>query len=895
MKIVVVESPAKAKTINKYLGPGYEVLASFGHVRDLPPKDGSVDPKHNFKMIWEVDAKAAKRLADITKAVKGAEALILATDPDREGEAISWHVLEVLKEKRALKDQRVERVVFNAITKQAVTDAMKNPRKIDSALVDAYLARRALDYLVGFTLSPVLWRKLPGARSAGRVQSVALRLVADRELEIERFVTREYWSLAATLATPRGESFEARLVGADGRKIQRLDIGSGAEAEAFKKALESARFTVTSVEAKPARRNPPPPFTTSTMQQEASRKLGFSPAHTMRLAQRLYEGIDIGGETVGLITYMRTDGIDMAPEAITSIRGMIGKDYGPSYVPEAPRTYHNKSKNAQEAHEAVRPTDANRSPKEVASFVDRDQARLYELIWNRAVASQMQSAELERTTVDVAAKVDGRHIDLRATGQVVKFDGFLTLYQEGHDEDSEDEESRRLPAMSEGEALTRQSISADQHFTEPPPRYSEAALVKRMEELGIGRPSTYAAILQVLKDRGYVRIDKKRLYPEDKGRVVVAFLESFFTRYVEYDFTAALEEQLDRISNNEIDWRKVLQDFWVDFIGAVTEIKDLRVTQVLDALNDLLAPHIFPPRPEGGDPRQCPNCGVGKLSLKLGRFGAFIGCSNYPECRFTRQMTPGSDALGDGGVKVLGTDPVTSLEVTLRSGRFGPYVQLGEAVDGEKPKRAGLPKGTELSSVDLAFALGLLSLPREVGAHPDTGEPIKAGVGRFGPYVQHEKTYANLESGDDVLTIGLNRAVTLIEEKKAKGPSGRRFGADPGRSLGDHPVKGGPIVVKNGRYGPYVSHAGVNATLPADKTPDTVTLEEAVGLVDARAEAGGSRSRRKAPPRKAVSGAKSKPTKPAKPAASTAKKPAKKTAAAAKPAAAKKSPARAKR
>jgi DNA topoisomerase-1 len=898
MKIVVVESPAKAKTINKYLGPGYEVLASFGHVRDLPPKDGSVDPKHNFKMIWEVDAKAAKRLADITKAVKGAEALILATDPDREGEAISWHVLEVLKEKKAIKDQKVERVVFNAITKQSVSEAMKHPREIDGALVDAYLARRALDYLVGFTLSPVLWRKLPGARSAGRVQSVALRLVADRELEIERFVAREYWSLAAMLATPRGDVFEARLVGADGQKIQRLDIGTGAEAESFRKALEDAKFSVASVEAKPARRNPPPPFTTSTMQQEASRKLGFSPAHTMRLAQRLYEGIDIGGETVGLITYMRTDGIDVAPEAISAMRGMIGKDYGPNYVPDAPRTYQNKSKTAQEAHEAIRPTDPNRSPKDVASYVDRDQARLYELIWNRAVASQMQSAELERTTVDITAtpsppspasgggKGWGR-IDLRATGQVIKFDGFLTLYQEGHDEDTEDEESRRLPAMSEGENLTKQSISAEQHFTEPPPRYSEAALVKRMEELGIGRPSTYAAILQVLKDRGYVRIDKKRLYPEDKGRVVVAFLESFFARYVEYDFTASLEEQLDRVANNEIDWRKVLQDFWVDFIGAVTDIKDLRVTEVLDALNDLLAPHIFPPKEDGGDPRQCPNCGVGRLSLKLGKFGAFIGCSNYPECRFTRQMTPGGDALGDGGVKVLGTDPVSNLEVTLRSGRFGPYVQLGEAVDGEKPKRAGLPKGTELSSVDLAFALGLLSLPREVGLHPETGEPIKAGIGRFGPYVQHEKTYANLEDGDDVMTIGLNRAVTLIEEKKLKPSKGRRFGADPGRALGDHPAKGGPIVVKNGRYGPYATHGGINATLPADKTPETITLEEAVGLIDARAEkGGGSRARRKAPPRKAASGAKEKITK------APAKKPAKKTAA--KKAPAKKTAARAK-
>jgi DNA topoisomerase-1 len=843
MNIVVVESPAKAKTINKYLGPDYEVLASFGHIRDLPAKDGSVDPEQDFRMLWEVDAKSNQRMNDIARALKGADKLILATDPDREGEAISWHVLEVLKEKKALKDQPIERVVFNAITKQSVTEAMKHPRKIDAALVDAYLARRALDYLVGFTLSPVLWRKLPGARSAGRVQSVALRLVCDRELEIERFISKEYWSIVAKLATPRNEVFEARLVGADGRKIQRLDINSGAEAEAFTRDLENAAFKVASVEAKPARRNPPPPFTTSTMQQEASRKLGFSPAHTMRLAQRLYEGIDIGGETVGLITYMRTDGIDMAPEAIAGIRGMIGNQYGKDYVPDAPRQYQNKSKNAQEAHEAVRPTDPNRRPSEVAKHVDRDQARLYELVWNRAVASQMQSAELERTTVDITAKVGARNLELRATGQVVKFDGFLTLYQEDVDEPAEDDESRRLPIINQGEMLAKQAINSSQHFTEPPPRYSEASLVKRMEELGIGRPSTYAAILQVLQDRGYVRIEKKRLMPEDKGRVVVGFLESFFQRYVEYDFTANLEEQLDRVSNNEVDWKKVLQDFWVDFIGAVNEIKDLRVTQVLDALNDLLAPHIFPPRPEGGDARKCPNCETGRLSLKLGRFGAFIGCSNYPECNFTRQMTPGAEGAVNG-TKVLGEDPVTGLEVTLRGGRFGPYLQLGEASkekDAEKPKRAGLPKGLAPEDVDLERALALLALPRDVGAHPEDGEMIIAGVGRFGPYVKHGKTYANLEDGDEVLNIGLNRAVTLIAEKKLKPGRGRRFGADPGKSLGDHPAKGGAIVVKNGRYGPYVSHDGVNATLPSDITPDTVTLEQAIGLLEARAAKGGGK------------------------------------------------------
>ena len=515
MNLVVVESPAKAKTINKYLGRGYEVLASFGHVRDLPAKSGSVDPDANFRMLWEVDPKAQKRLNDIARAVKGADKLILATDPDREGEAISWHVLQVLKEKKALKAQPVERVVFNAITKQAVTEAMAHPRAIDQALVDAYLARRALDYLVGFTLSPVLWRKLPGARSAGRVQSVALRLVCDRELEIEKFVRQEYWSLIATLATPRQETFEARLVGADGQKLQRLDIGSGAEAEAFKQALETAAYTVASVEAKPVKRHPYPPFTTSTLQQEASRKLGFAPAHTMRVAQRLYEGIDVGGEAVGLITYMRTDGVQIAGEAIDAARRVIETDYGRDYVPPAPRRYETKAKNAQEAHEAIRPTDLACRPRETKHFLDADQAKLYELIWLRTVASQMESAELERTTVDITADVAGRRLELRATGTVVKFDGFLALYQEGRDEDPDDEEARRLPQMSAGEALSKRSIAADQHFTEPPPRYSEASLVKRLEELGIGRPSTYASILQVLKDRKYVRLDKRRL---DSGR-----------------------------------------------------------------------------------------------------------------------------------------------------------------------------------------------------------------------------------------------------------------------------------------------------------------------------------------------------------------------------------------
>jgi DNA topoisomerase I len=853
MNIVIVESPAKAKTINKYLGASYEVLASFGHVRDLPAKNGSVDPDANFQMIWEVDPKAAGRLNDIAKALKGADKLILATDPDREGEAISWHVLEVLKEKRALKDQTIERVVFNAITKPAILEAMKNPRQIDGALVDAYMARRALDYLVGFTLSPVLWRKLPGARSAGRVQSVALRLVCDRELEIEKFVAREYWSLVATLTTPRGDTFEARLVGADGKKIQRLDIGSGAEAEDFKKALDAASFTVTSVEAKPARRNPQAPFTTSTLQQEASRKLGFAPAHTMRIAQRLYEGIDIGGETTGLITYMRTDGVQIDGSAITQARKVIGEDYGNAYVPDAPRQYQAKAKNAQEAHEAIRPTDLSRRPSEMRRRLDPEQAKLYELIWTRTIASQMESAELERTTVDIAAKAGSRTLELRASGQVIKFDGFLALYQEGRDDDADDDESRRLPAMSQGETVKRQDLAVTQHFTEPPPRFSEASLVKRMEELGIGRPSTYASILQVLKDRGYVRLEKKRLHGEDKGRVVIAFLENFFARYVEYDFTAGLEEQLDRVSNNEISWQQVLKDFWTGFIGAVNDIKDLRVAEVLDALDDMLGPHIYAPRADGGDVRQCPTCGTGRLNLKAGKFGAFVGCTNYPECRYTRPLAADSEASAD---RVLGQDPETGRDVIVKAGRFGPYIQLGEAKDyaeGEKPKRAGLPKNTSPADIELELALKLLSLPREIGLHPETGQPITAGLGRFGPFVKHDKTYASLEAGDEVFDIGLNRAVTLIAEKVAKGPSGRRFGADPGKPLGDHPSLG-TVAVKNGRYGAYVTAGGINATIQGDKTPDTITLAEAIALIDERAAKGGGAKR----------GAKKKAAKPAK-------------------------------
>jgi DNA topoisomerase I len=840
MNLVIVESPSKAKTINKYLGRDYEVIASFGHVRDLPAKDGSVDPEQDFTMLWQVDAKAAKRLNDIAAAAKTAKKLILATDPDREGEAISWHVLEVLKNKKVLKDIPVERVVFNAITKSAILDAMKHPRQIDEALVDSYLARRALDYLVGFNLSPVLWRKLPGARSAGRVQSVALRLVCDRELEIEQFVAQDYWTLLAHLKTTAAAPFVARLTGVDGRKIGRLDIATADEAQGLKDALESAKFSVTSVDSRPAKRHPWPPFTTSTLQQEASRKLGFAPARTMQIAQKLYEGIDIDGDTIGLITYMRTDGVDVAPEAVAAARRVIGKEFGERYVPKVPRKYTVKAKNAQEAHEAIRPTDMSLLPKHISRSLNHDEARLYELIWTRAIASQMESADLERTTVEIAATSGAKKLELRATGQVIRFDGFLKLYQEGRD-DEEDDESGRLPPMAAGDPLTKDKIESSQHRTEPPPRFTEASLVKRMEELGIGRPSTYASTLGVLRDRDYVRLEKKRLYPEDKGRVVTAFLESFFTRYVGYDFTAGLEEKLDLVSNHEIDWKQVLRDFWADFSNALAATKDLRTTQVLDSLNELLGPHIFPAKEDGSNPRACPSCGTGQLSLKLGKFGAFIGCSNYPECKFTRTLADtNAESIGDSdrpGVKVLGQDPATGDEITLRDGRFGTYVQQGE---GEKPKRSSLPKNIAPADVTLEQALALLSLPREVALHPETKAPIVAGIGRYGPYVQHGKTYANIGKDDDILTIGGNRAIDLIVAKES-GLSGRRFGAEASnasRALGEHP-QGGAVVIKAGRFGPYVNWGKINATLPRDADPTSLTLEDAVTLLAAKAQGGG--------------------------------------------------------
>ncbi|MFN3514717.1 MAG: type I DNA topoisomerase [Phenylobacterium sp.] len=861
MNVVVVESPAKAKTINKYLGSGYTVLASYGHVRDLPAKDGSVKPDEDFAMSWDVDAKSAKRLSDIAEAVKGADRLILATDPDREGEAISWHVLEVLQKKRALKEAKVQRVVFNAITKSAVTEAMKHPRDIDMELVEAYLARRALDYLVGFTLSPVLWRKLPGARSAGRVQSVALRLIVDRELEIERFKTQEYWTVEADVSAG-GDPFTARLVKHEGKRLSKFDLGDAAAAEAAKAAVQAAALKVTAVEKKPARRTPPPPFTTSTLQQEAARKLGFSAQRTMQAAQKLYEGIDIGGETVGLITYMRTDGVQAAPEAIDEARQVIGGLYGREYVPESARIYKTKAKNAQEAHEAIRPTSLARNPGSLR--LESDLGRLYELIWKRMIASQMEAARIERTTIELES-ADGK-TGLRATGQVVLFDGYLAVYEEGRD-DAEDEDGGRLPQVREGAEARVATARADQHFTEPPPRYSEASLVKKMEELGIGRPSTYASILTVLRDRAYVRMDKNRFVPEDKGRLVTAFLEQFFSRYVEYDFTAALEEKLDQVSAGDLDWKTLLREFWQGFQAAVGEIAELRVTHVLDALNDALGPHIFPDRGDGTDPRACPTCGTGRLSLKTGRFGAFIGCSNYPECRFTRPIAQSEeDAAQESGDRELGVDPVTGETVFLKAGRFGPYVQLGE---GDKPKRASLPKAWPAAAMDLEKALRLLRLPREVGPHPEDGQPILAGIGRYGPFVQHNGTYANLPSVDEVFEVGLNRAVTLLAEKRAGGAGRGRAEAAALKELGAHPADGAPVRVLSGRYGPYIKHGSTNANIPKGKDPAEITLEEALALIAEREAKGGGKKK----PAKAKAAAKPKAEKPPakKPAAKKAK------------------------
>ncbi len=845
--VVVVESPAKAKTINKYLGSDYTVLASYGHIRDLPSKDGSVRPDSDFEMDWEVDSKSQKHIKDIAEAVKKANHLYLATDPDREGEAISWHVQQVLDEKKLLDDVDVKRVVFNEITKNAILDAFDHPRDVDRELVEAYLARRALDYLVGFNLSPVLWRKLPGSRSAGRVQSVALRLICERETEIEKFVPTEYWSVKTKFQKSSGESITANLTHLNGERLAKLALGNEEAAKNAVAAIESNSFAVSQIEKKQARRNPPPPFTTSTLQQEAARKLHFSAKRTMQVAQRLYEGINVDGEAVGLITYMRTDGVTMAHEAIDSCRSHIGQHYGQQYVPASPRIYKSKAKNAQEAHEAVRPTDISKRPKDLAMLED-DQRKLYELIWNRAVASQMEPAVLDQVAVDfrpAGKPASDNTVTLRATGSVIAFDGYLRLYQEGKDDSDEDDKERILPAVAEGESMNRQSVTPEQHFTQPPPRFSEASLVKKLEELGIGRPSTYASIISVLQDRNYVRLDKRRFFPEDRGRLVTAFLSSFFTKYVEYDFTADLEEKLDDISGGRMEWKAVLRDFWASFNEAIGGTSDLRVREVLDALNELLGPHFFGLDNDGNLKRSCPSCDGGKLSLKLGRHGAFIGCSNYPDCKHTRPLAVpnGEDegaALTDNGPKELGIEPETGFAVSLRRGPYGYYIQLGEQEGKKKPKRATLTKDMDPAEVDLKMALGLLALPREVGIHPETGDIITAAIGRFGPYIKMGGTYVSLKE-DSVLEIGLNRAVDLLADAP------RRPAPE---ELGVHPRDKKPITLREGRFGPYIQHGTVRATLPKDKRDEKPSLELAIELVDTKAAKKKTTTKKKAAPKK---------------------------------------------
>ena len=907
MAVVVVESPAKAKTIEKYLGPGFTVLASYGHVRDLPPKDGSVDTEADFEMKWEVGSQSQKHVRAIVDAIKadGDDKLILATDPDREGEAISWHLEEALKKRRVIKKStHVERVVFNAITKAAVTEAMKNPRQVDMPLVEAYLARRALDYLVGFNLSPVLWRKLPGAKSAGRVQSVCLRLIVEREMEIEAFRNKEYWSVKARLTTPRGQDFEARLTVLGGKKLEKFDLNTAAGAELAVQAVTSRALSVQKVEAKPGTRNPSAPFMTSTLQQEASRKFGFGARQTMSTAQRLYEA--------GYITYMRTDGIDMATEAVTAARSYISDKYGAEYIPKSPRIYKNKAKNAQEAHECIRPTEMDREPAKLARL-EGDQRKLYDLIWKRTIACQMAAARLERTAVDIGS-ADG-DVVLRANGQVITFEGFLKVYEEGRDDVETKGEDARLPVIHEGEKTVAKSgaygadyakftddetvidsgmlrhekavLSADastfaqQHFTQPPPRYTEATLVKRMEELGIGRPSTYASVITTIQDREYVRKEKNRLHPEDKGRLVTAFLESYFRKYVGYNFTAALEDDLDKVSAGDEDWKALLHRFWGDFSAAIAETSELRITDVLEKINEFLEPHLFPVTEDDPTPRICKNCGNGKLSLRTARSGgAFIGCSNYPECRYTRPLAGeaiGGDMAGLDG-KVLGQNE-EGVPVTLRAGRFGPYVQLGEPTEEmPKPKRASVPKSSDPADMTLELALQMLSLPRTIGDHPEGGV-ITAAIGPYGPYIlwtkpaeekgkKPTKTYVNIPEGDEIFTIGMNRAVEMIASK----PPGRGRGqaAEPIKALGEHP-DGGEMNIMKGRYGPYIKWEKINATLPKDKEPEDVTIELAIELVNAKAATKGKK-------------------KPAKKAAAKKKAPAKKKAVAKKKPAAKKKP-----
>ena len=838
--VVVVESPSKAKTINKYLGNNYKVVASFGHIRDLPSKDGSVLPDEDFKMIWQVPEESERHVKDIISALKGAKNLILASDPDREGEAIAWHIVDELESRGKLKGINIQRVTFNEITKSMVEKQIQNPRDIDEELVDAYMARRALDYLVGFSLSPVLWHKLPGSKSAGRVQSVALRLICERENEIEAFKPREYWSLKGQFLNSAGVNFSAALTCLNGEKLDKFSLAGEQQALDAKNEVIKHSYTVAEVDTQQTLRNPAPPFTTSTLQQEASRKLYMSAKKTMQIAQTLFEGVDIGGETVGLITYMRTDGIQIAKEAVTACRDLIKKDFGDDYLPKEQRYYKNKIKNAQEAHEAIRPTDVFKTPSSIAEYLSKEQFKLYELIWKRTVASQMQSAKFNKVTADIKSE-DGK-INFRAAGQTLLFDGFLKLYFEDVDDKKDtqdtDEDNISLPNLEKNEATQLKKVQTLQHFTQSPPRYSEASLVKKLEELGIGRPSTYASIISVLQDRNYVRIENRRFIPEDRGRIVTVFLENFFHKYVEYDFTANLENSLDDISAGKENWKQVLLDFWIAFKQSVKEADELTYADVLAKMEEALSSHLFPDE----ESRVCPSCKEGRLSLKLGKFGAFIGCSKYPECRYTRPFSseaPASDDKSAQGeeqngsdAKILGKDN-NGVDITLRKGPYGYYVQSGEVKkqkSGNEGKRVGLLKGMKPDEVDLQTALSLLSLPKVLGENPDNGEQIEVGVGRFGPYVKSGKQYVSLPKGVNVLTISLSEALEVIASKPLS----------KSKVIGPHPQTKEDICYGLGRFGPYVKMGKVYASLPKEmkEKGEALTLEEAVRIIDEKLQGG---------------------------------------------------------
>ena len=820
MKLVIVESPAKAQTINKYLGNDYKVIASVGHIRDLPSKDGAVKPEENFKMSWEMNKDKDKVVKEIIGALKSADSLILATDPDREGEAISWHLKEILDHKKTTMGKPVERVVFNEITKSAVLEAMKTPRDINSELVDAYLARRALDHLIGFSISPILWRKLPGSRSAGRVQSVALKLICEREIEIEKFNIEEYWSISSIFSTAKEEKFSSRLTILNSHKLAKMDIKNEKEADLALQDIKKSKFNISKIELKRVKRNPLPPFTTSTLQQEASNKLGFSASRTMRVAQKLYEGINIGSETSGLITYMRTDGVQLSSQAIEELRNEITNRHGENYIPQKPRVYKSKAANAQEAHEAIRPTLISRDPESISQFLDSDQNKLYKLIWKRTISSQMQSAELDETAADIANQDET--IIFRANGSQVIFPGFY-IYRDREDD-------RLLPKLIENEKVDLIDLKSEQHFTQPPPRYTDASLIKKMEELGIGRPSTYASILQVLVNRSYVEKEKGRHIPQERGRILTAFLNNFFGKYIEYDFTADLEKQLDKVSDGKLNYKNLLKEFWNGFKPHLNKMSELEREKILEALEKELAELFFPSDDiKNGTPnRQCPTCSNGNLGLELGKYGAFLGCSNYPECKFTKQIASNQDENNDnenfipGNDGVLGVDPTTGLSVLIKKGPYGIYLQLG---DEKKPKRTSIPRLVSAKDINLEKALAFLSLPRLIGQHPESGQDISAGIGRYGPYLKYDINFISLPADETVINLGLNHAVVLIAENIEK----------LGKVLGDHPDGSGKIFVKSGRFGPYVEHNKLRATLPKDITIEEINLDKAIELLIAKA------------------------------------------------------------